>query len=298
MTGFAAVTMWASATGVPPVGALVLGGLGAWTCDWPDIDHHGSVITKSLRWIPYRTQIKRDKDGSILYHRPVPLPKRKPRKRWARYRWYGAHTLRALGWSRRRPQRQTWWFPSQQVHGGMCALSAAIYDRCATPADRRDCAGMQGPAFRIHRGFAHSLWCALITGALWCALLLVVGTWHPGLWSSMHPMFGVQEFPVLFGETVVLGMCTHVCGDGCTDYGISPFAPLIKVGDRRYPRLGLLPELLRFKVSQRVEKTLIAPLCVLWALMAVPAAFLGPERVLGALGRTATSIWSIWRSLA
>jgi membrane-bound metal-dependent hydrolase YbcI (DUF457 family) len=267
-SAFACVTLASTAVGVPWPGALVLGVLGAWAGDWPDIDHASATVTRSLRWIPYWIDFARDKKTGDY-------KRKKPGKGWF-YRTYV--------WKAR-------CFPAVQVHGFCCWLSGAIYDRCATALDRADKNKLWGPAFRVHRGFTHSVWCAGLTGLAWWA---AAAPWID-LWSTYTPIFGTPDFPVLLGATLALGMLTHIGGDACTDFGVSPFAPLIKVNGRRYPRLALLPEPLRFKVNKSVELILIAPLCVALAGYSVLGAVFGAQNVLEGV---VTLVGRVWSSLA
>lgn len=256
-TGFATVCLCASLAGVPTVGAIMLGMIGAWAADWPDIDHPGATATKSLRWLPYWIDFPRDKKT-------------------------GDHKRRKDG----RIVWKTRWFPARQVHGFFAWVSRTLYDRFATPADRADTTGTWGPAFRVHRGFTHSVWCAGLTGVAWWG---AAAPWS--IWAPLAPLFGSASFPVLLGETTCMGMLTHVAGDGCTDFGVSPFAPLISWKGRRYPRLGIW-EPLRFKVSKSVEKIIILPLCSALVVYAVAGAFLGPLRVGSSLWTLVSSLWS------
>lgn len=256
LSAFAVVCVSASLVGVPASGAVVLGCLGAWAGDWPDIDHHGAAVTKSLRWIPYWIDFKRDAKTGLV----------KLRK-----------DGRAI-WSAR-------CFPSLQVHGFFCWLSALIYDRFATPLDRKDSNRAWGPAFRVHRGFTHSIWCALLGGLVWWAAL---EPWS--IWFGLAPMFGATPVPVLVGETVALGMIAHVGGDACTDFGVSPLAPVLKWKGRRYPRMGLW-EPLRFKVNKWVEKHIITWLCSVLVVLSMVAAFSGPGRMLQGLGELVGDLW-------
>lgn len=256
-SGFAVACLWATLSGVPAPGALVLGLLGAWAGDWPDIDHAGATATKSLRWLPYWLVFPRDKHGDYRH---------------------------------RKDGRIVWevrWFPSWPVHRFFCWLSAAIYDRCATELDRKDTTQGWGPAFRVHRGFTHSIWCAGLTGLAWWAVLAPVQALE-----AFAPLFGAQPVAALAGQAVAIGMLTHIGGDGCTDFGISPVAPVWKVNGRRYPRMGL-PEPVRFKVNKWVETAFITPVCAALALYAVAGAFFGPERVLYALWGLIEGLWHV-----
>lgn len=290
LSGFAVVTTWAAASGVPPIGCLVLGALGAHTCDWPDIDHEGATITTMLKWIPYWTETKRNKDGTIRRSKPTG-------KGWGPFKD-----------TKGRPMVKRYYFPSWQVHRFMCRLSECIYDRWATPADKRDSTRKFGPSFRVHRGFAHSVWCALITGCIWFGIFAALGAWRPGMWPALHPLLGTDGAPLLLAETMALGMISHIGGDGCTDFGVSPWAPVIRwperntVGPaeipwfpkawagRRYPRMGLW-EPMRFKVNHGVEKVIIAPTLGVCAALSVIGAFISPGVVATVLGRAVTRLW-------
>jgi hypothetical protein len=261
LSAFAATALAAAVSGVPPLGALALGLLGGWAGDWPDIDHDSATVTRSLRWVPYwrdhprdkkTGDYKRDKRGRIV-------------SKW-RY------------------------FPSRQVHQFFCWISAWIWDRCATAADRRDTNGSWGPAFRVHRGFTHSVWCAGFTGALWWALAEFGGAAVHVPWDALAPVFGAVHLPVLLGCTTAAGMIAHIGGDACTDFGVAPFAPLLKVQGRRYPHMGLW-EPMRFKVNKSVETWVVAPLMSLLAVYAIAGALLGPEHVLVAAGDFISGIW-------
>lgn len=257
MSAFACTTLAATAVGVPAGGALTLGLLGAWSGDWPDIDHPGASVTKSLQWVPYWRDHPRDKKT-------------------------GDYRRRKDG----RVVTQVRYAPALQVHGFFVWLSGAIYDRCATPVDRADTNKLFGPAFRVHRGFTHSVWFALLCGLAWWLLL---APWP--IWSGLAPWFGTDDVPLLVAEAFATGALAHILGDGCTDFGVSPWAPLIKWKGRRYPRMGLW-EPLRFKVNKKVELLLIAPLCTVLAAYSVLGAFFGPVCVLEALGALVARIWA------
>lgn len=258
------VTIWAL-LGVPAPGALVLGLLGGWAGDWPDIDHEGASVTRSLRWLPYRFEVQHDaKTGEIKYKTSGPKGKRRRRQAWKVY-----------------------YFPSWQMHRFWCTLSAAVYDRCATDLDRRDQNRKWGAAFRVHRGFTHSLWCALLVGGAWWAVLDLWSVWEP-----LGPLFGnLAPVPVLIGATVALGMFSHVCGDGCTDFAVAPLAPCWKWKGRRYVRMGLW-EPLRFKVSKTVELKFIKPIITGLSWLAVVGAFGGPVDILISSGQFISNIWT------
>jgi membrane-bound metal-dependent hydrolase YbcI (DUF457 family) len=257
LSAFACVCLSASLTGVPPTGALLLGLLGAWAGDWPDIDHAGATATRSLRWIPYWRRHPRDKKTGDYKRRKD-----------------GRLAVKVL------------WFPSHQVHTFFCWLSGWIWDRCATPLDRADRNKLWGPAFRVHRGFTHSVWCAGLVGLVWWAAL---APWD--VWTPLAPIFGAAPVPVLVGEAVALGMVAHIVGDGCTDFGVAPLAPVWKWRGRRYVRMGLW-EPLRFKVSKSVETLLVAPVCGALVAYSVAGAFLGPQHVVSSLWAFGTDLWS------
>lgn len=181
------------------------------------------------------------------------------------------------------------WFPSRQVHLGLCAISAALWERFATDLDRRDSNRKWGPAFRVHRGFTHSVWFSLAFGLLWWLVLAVLGIWVP--WNVAAALFGGADVPLVIGASMALGCLAHIAGDGCTDFGISPFAPVLLIDGRRYPRLALLPEPLRFKVNKKVELWLIAPLCSGLVGYSVLAALFGPVAVLVTAWQLLSALW-------
>jgi hypothetical protein len=260
-SAFAGTCLGAAYAGVPAPGALVLGLVGAWAGDWPDLDMPGATVTKSLRWIPYRRHYPRD-------------PKT------------GDYKTRKDG-SKKVEVR---WFPSWPMHVALCRASAAIWDRWATELDRADKTKLFGPAFRVHRGFSHSFWLAGCTGLIWWALLSLV-PWSAGSPERLTWIFGTVHPAGLIALAITGGMIFHILGDGCTDFGVAPFAPLIKVAGRRYWHAGLW-EPIRFKVSHAVEKMVIAPLIGVAASWAVAGAFIGPDRVLQAIGDTGSALWS------
>jgi hypothetical protein len=258
ISGFAVTTLTATAVGMPPLTALALGVLGLYAADWPDIDHEKATITRSLSWIPYwfhfpwdeKTQDhKRRKDG----HKVIQVRK----------------------------------FPGYPLHRCMCALSGWIWDRCATELDRKDRNRMWGPAFRVHRGFTHSVWFALLVGAAWFIPLALIGLGAPS------PLFGGYSAAAAVAGALAAGCIAHIAGDACTDFGIAGagFAPLLKVDGRRYWHSGLW-EPIRFKVNKTIEKTLIGPVCGALALYSVAGAFFGPTQVLNGLYFFALDVWT------
>lgn len=223
-TTFAFVTTSALVVGARPLPALVLGIIGMWAADWPDIDAEKSRIISMLWFAP----------------------------------WF--------------PWALKWW-------------SAFVWDWCATEEDRRD-RTRWGYAFRVHRGFWHSLWGALATGiAWWSAIAYGLSWWsgHEVLLDRVSKWFGLgYPVQVLIPMVLTLGMVGHILGDGCTDFAVAPLAPVWKWKGRRYVRMGLWRPL-RFKVGDLtrptkvgekakpgVEKLVITPLCVglvCWSLL-------------------------------
>lgn len=236
-SAFAVVCVSAASVGVPAPGCLLLGVLGAWAGDWPDIDAQSSRVVKFfwlLPWIPALAKL----------------------------------------------------------------ASKAVFDLCATDDDIRRTAGSWGSRFRVHRGLWHSVWAALGTGAVWWALCTLAGLYWGALGQtgafladSAGVFFGAdQPVPMLIGETVALGMIAHVLGDGCTDFGVAPFAPVLKWRGYRYVEMGLWTPL-RFKVSKDPEKYLITPLILALAGWAIVGAFVGPWTTGAAWGLALGFLW-------
>lgn len=258
-SAFAGTCLCAAYAGVPAAGALVLGCVGAYAGDWPDLDMWGARVTHTLRWIPYWSHVARDAKGEV---------KVKKDGRW---------------------KRETRWFPGWPMHVALCRVSAAIWDRWATDLDRKDKVKIFGPAFRVHRGFSHSVWLAGLTGALWWVLLSLL-PWPLGAPGAMVRVFGTVHPAGLIALAIFGGMIFHIMGDGCTDFGVAPFAPLVKVQGRRYWHAGLW-EPIRFKVSHAVEKKAITPLMGLLASWAIAGAFVGPDNVLQAGIDVVAGVW-------
>jgi hypothetical protein len=134
------------------------------------------------------------------------------------------------------------------------------------------------------------VWFCLLLGLVFAGLSLPLDGWAP----LVHLLGQGAPPSVLLGATVAIGSCTHIAGDGCTDFGISPFAPVLKLGGRRFPRLALLPEPFRFKVSKFVEDKIVSPICGVLAVLCAMATFVGPERVVGAIAGLGEGLWRVF----
>lgn len=169
-----------------------------------------------------------------------------------------------------------WWAPF--LPGALQAFSAIVWEACATEADRRNTAQGWGPRFRVHRGFWHSLWGALLTGLVWYALLTYGLLLAPAGVRNLLTDFWALGYPteVVISATMVVGMLGHVLGDSCTDFGTAPLAPVWKWNGHRYVKMGLW-EPLRFKVGKPVELGLITPLCTAFATWSAVGIWTGLE---------------------
>jgi membrane-bound metal-dependent hydrolase YbcI (DUF457 family) len=159
---------------------------------------------------------------------------------------------------------------------------------CATDLDRRNVAGDWGARFRVHRGFWHSLWGALLAGLVWYALVRYGLQLAPPWVHNALTWFLDLPYPpeVVISGTVVVGMLGHVLGDSCTDFGTAPLAPVWYWRGRRYVRMGLWTPL-RFKVGKPVEHGLITPLCTAAATGAAVGIWTSPWSLLALCGALA-----------
>jgi hypothetical protein len=265
---FALTCTCAALAGVPPLGCIALAVVGAFFGDLPDIDMPRSRVTQALCLVRY----------PVWHLDEHHLPKRHEKgRRQGKIRW----TWRS--------------FPGHQLHRLCFRASCAVFDLCATDADREDLVPMFGAKFRGHRGLTHSLWFALAVGAgLWLVLPtvgdLIAAVWPVGARADWSPIFGPDSLRVLLPTVAVVGTFGHTLGNCCTDYGCAPLAPLLRWDGRRYAEMGL-PEPLRFKVNKWVESVIIAPICLALAAASV----LGALGVLPALLR---GIGRFWAALA
>lgn len=179
-----------------------------------------------------------------------------------------------------RVNKLLWWAPWFPF--ALQAVSAIVWEACATAKDRANTVGSWGPAFRVHRGIWHSVWGALLTAGVWYLLLhYAVGFCPAVVQNSMVRFFGLPYPPeVLIAAALGSGMVGHILGDSCTDFGTAPLAPAWYWRGHRYVTMGLWTPM-RFKVGKPVEQGLITPLCTGAATWATVGVWVGPWTVWG-----------------
>lgn len=261
-TTFALTCTAAALAGVPPVGCVLLALVGAGFGDWPDIDMPRARVTQALCLLRYPVRVLDERGRQKIHEKG----RREGRLKWA---WRS--------------------FPGHQIHLVLVGLSALVFDACATDDDRRDTVPRMGAKFRTHRGLTHSVWFALGTGAGLWAVLPTIGGWLVGVFSvlarvNLGPIFGTTDLRTLLSVTAVVGVLGHILGDGCTDYGVAPFAPLLRWNGRRYVEMGLWTPL-RFKVSEWVETAIVTPLSLVAGAVSIAGAFGVLDGLWGVAGR-------------